>query len=242
MIGLIGGTGLGVLEALEVERELEVLTRDGQPSARVRVGRLYGEPVAFLPRHGDGHKIPPHYVNYRANLGALRLVGASAIIGLNAVGGISPACGPASLVIPDQVLDLTHGRAHTRYDRAGSVEHVEFAEPYDRDLRLRLIAAARSAQCGVAEQGCYAATNGPRLETIAEIEWLKRAGADVVGMTGMPEAALGREFGLPYACISVVANWAAGLDDRPITMDEVLTNMRLGAEGVGRVLAALMRA
>jgi 5'-deoxy-5'-methylthioadenosine phosphorylase len=222
MLAIIGGTGLDQMPGLEIDDQQFVQTPFGSPSAPVAKGRLHGQSVIFLPRHGSDHQVPPHAINYRANLWALKEAGAGQVIGIAAVGGIHPDMPPGALVIPDQIIDYTWGRAHTFFDgEHQGVEHIEFAEPYCEDLRQRLIQAAQAAKVEIVPTGCYGATQGPRLETIAEIRRLKQDGADLVGMTGMPETALARELGLCYACCAMVANWAAGLDEQPITMSEI---------------------
>ncbi|MGD9387642.1 MAG: S-methyl-5'-thioinosine phosphorylase [Gammaproteobacteria bacterium] len=209
--GIIGGTGMTELAGLEIEREQAVGTPWGEPSSPVMFGRFANVPVVFLARHGVGGGIPPHLVNYRANCWALREAGAERVVAVNAVGGISSDCEPGSLVIPDQLIDFTHGRAQTYCDGSGvPLTHIDFTEPYSAALREWLLWAGTAAGLEPRDGGTYAATQGPRLETAAEIDFLERQGCDIVGMTGMPEAALARELGLEYACCAVVVNWAAG--------------------------------
>lgn len=216
-LAIIGGTGLTTLEGLEIVRREMVHTPWGEPSGPVTHGRLHGARVIFLARHGYKHTIPPHRVNYRANLWALKEVGADAVVAVAAVGGIDPAMPSGSLAIPDQIVDYTWGRGHTFFeDGLDAVTHVDFTAPYDAGLRERLAAAAAAAGVPVALRATYAATQGPRLESAAEIDRLERDGCHVVGMTGMPEAALARELGLPYACLAVVANRAAGRGSRSL--------------------------
>jgi 5'-methylthioadenosine phosphorylase len=165
----------------------------------------------FLPRHGYGHTIAPHMVNYRANLWAIHHHKATGIISVASVGGIRDDLGPGEIVLPNQIIDYTWGRKSTFFEGVGNpVTHVDFTEPYDRDLCQRIRDAAETLGISVKSGGVYAATQGPRLETAAEINRLERDGADLVGMTGMPEAVLARELGIPYAAINVVANHAAG--------------------------------
>ncbi|MDY0050389.1 MAG: S-methyl-5'-thioinosine phosphorylase, partial [Halothiobacillaceae bacterium] len=210
-LAIIGGTGLSKLKNLEFLRHQVVSTPYGEPSGPLSIGRLGGCEVVFLPRHGYNHRIPPHQINYRANLWALREVGVRHVLAVAAVGGITPRMSPATLVIPDQIIDYTYGRAHTFFEgELDEVTHIDFTFPYDADLRELLLRSARAAEVSVVESGVYAATQGPRLETAAEIRRLEGDGCDIVGMTGMPEAALARELGLKYACCAVVANWAAG--------------------------------
>jgi len=228
-LAVIGGTGLYALAGLDDIHTYEPQTRYGAPSGPVRIGTLAGAQVAFLARHGEGHSIPPHKVNYRANLAALQTLGATRILALNTVGGIGERFGPRVLACPEQLIDYTWGRISTLCEEAGSeVLHVDFGEPYTRSLRAALLTAARGAGVDVVDGGCYGATQGPRLETRAEIARLRRDGCDLVGMTGMPEAGLAREMGLDYACLAIIANWAAGAGPDPdevITLKDVLDNV-----------------
>lgn len=210
-IAVIGGTGLSRLKDLEVVDRRVVATPYGEPSAPLVLGRLGGGQAWFLPRHGSGHSIPPHAVNYRANIWALKNLGVERVIAVNAVGGIGEGRPPRSLSVPDQLIDYTWGRDHTFFDGADrQVQHIDFTMPYDEGVRGLLIAAGHGAGLAVSDGGTYGATQGPRLETAAEIRRLARDGCDLVGMTGMPEAALAREAGLAYACLAVVVNFAAG--------------------------------
>lgn len=241
VLAVIGGSGLYALPGFEPKESLEQATPYGQPSGPIRTGFLHGRAVAFLARHGEGHALPPHRVNYRANLHALAQLRPRAVLAVNTVGGISEACTPRALVVPDQIIDYTWGRAASFWDEAGEMHHVEFGEPYSESLRQRLLAAGREAGVALVPQGCYGATQGPRFETRAEIERMRRDGCDIVGMTGMPEAALARELELDYACIAPVANWAAGRGDgAPISLDEVFTNLAAANAGVARLLEALL--
>lgn len=209
-VAVIGGSGLTSLAGLEVVQERWIETPYGAPSARVRRGRLAGVELYFLPRHGDDHHLPPHLVNYRANMWALCSLDIEAVVAVAAVGGIDPAMTPGRLAVPDQIIDYTWGRAHT-YADANSVSHVDFTEPFDRALRGQLLSAADSAGVDVVDGGTYGATQGPRLETAAEVRRLSRDGCHMVGMTAMPEAALARELDLAYASLTACVNWAAGL-------------------------------
>lgn len=211
MLAIIGGSGLTQFAHLGISRREVVRTPYGEPSGAITFGELRGQSVAFLARHGYGHTIPPHEINYRANLWALRECGASGIIAVASVGSIRPDLKPGDIVIPHQIIDYTWGRKSTYHEGNDcTVTHIDFTEPYDRDLRARLIAAAAAVGVEASDSGVYATTQGPRLETAAEINRYERDGADLVGMTGMPEAALARELDLPYAAINVVANLAAG--------------------------------
>ncbi|MBI3371148.1 MAG: S-methyl-5'-thioinosine phosphorylase [Betaproteobacteria bacterium] len=211
MLGIIGGSGLSQLANLEALQRRVVRTPYGEPSGPLTLGCIRGRQVVFLARHGNGHTIAPHEVNYRANLWALRAENVRAVVSVASVGGIRRDLRPGTIVIPDQIIDYTWGRAASFFQGAGEqVAHIDFTHPFTRDLRVRLLDAVRAAGESAGDGGVYAATQGPRLETAAEINRLERDGADVVGMTGMPEAALARELGLEYAAIAVVANHAAG--------------------------------
>jgi 5'-deoxy-5'-methylthioadenosine phosphorylase len=214
MLAVIGGSGLTQLANLDVSHREVLRTPYGEPSGAVTFGQIGGRPVAFLARHGYGHTIAPHEVNYRANIWALAKRGVVAIVSVASVGSIRADLKPGDIVIPHQIIDYTWGRKSTFHEGPDStVTHIDFTEPYDRAWRARLMLAAADAGIAVSDGGVYAATQGPRLETAAEINRFERDGADLVGMTGMPEAALAREMGVPYAAISVVANHAAGRAD-----------------------------
>ena len=216
MLAVIGGSGLSQLANLDVSHREVLRTPYGEPSGAVTFGQICGKPVAFLARHGYGHTIPPHEINYRANIWALANRGAVNIISVATVGCIRPDIAPGDIIIPDQIIDYTWGRKSTFHEGPEcTLTHIDFTEPYDRKLRERLLAAAKAAGIGVSATGVYAATQGPRLETAAEVTRLERDGADIIGMTGMPEAALAREMNVPYAAISVAANHAAGRGDSP---------------------------
>lgn len=211
MLAIIGGTGLDQLGNLKISHRQVIRTPYGEPSGALTFGTINQHEVMFLARHGYGHTIPPHEVNYRANLWALYEQGAKRVIAVASVGGIRSDLVPGTLVVPDQVIDYTHGRPFTYFDgRERLVTHVDFTEPYTRELRQQILTAAGLANEQCVDGGVYAATQGPRLETAAEINRLERDGADMVGMTGMPEASLARELGLSYATIAVVVNHAAG--------------------------------
>lgn len=243
-LAIIGGTGLYKLADLQDVTSHEPETRYGMPSGPVRVGTLDGHRIAFMARHGEGHSVPPHKVNYRANLAALQTLGAQRILALNTVGGITEHFGPRVLACPDQLIDYTWGRVSTICEEPGTeVLHVDFGEPYTRSLRQAVVAAATKARVALVDGGCYGATQGPRLETRAEIVRMRRDGCDLVGMTGMPEAGLAREMGLDYACLAIVANWAAGAGPDPdevITLQDVLDNVAAASAGLPAVLKALL--
>ncbi len=214
MLAIIGGSGLTALDNLDVTRREVVRTPYGEPSGPLTFGRIKDRPTVFIARHGDGHNIAPHEVNYRANIWALSQAKASMLISVATVGGIRADLVPGSLVVPHQIIDYTWGRKSTFFDGGDSpVVHIDFTEPYEEAVRRRLLAAALAADDAVADGAVYAATQGPRLETAAEVNRLESDGADIIGMTGMPEAALARELKLPYAALVVVANHAAGRGD-----------------------------
>jgi len=211
MLAIIGGTGLTQLASLEITHRQVMRTPYGEPSGALTFGTLREHEVVFLARHGYGHTIPPHQVNYRANMWALREVGVKRVVSVASVGGIIDALGPGVIIIPDQIIDFTHGREFTYFDGlAHSAMHIDFAQPYTQSLRREILEAARRSGVACRDGGVYAATQGPRLETAAEVNRYERDGADMVGMTGMPEAILARELGLGYATIAVVVNDAAG--------------------------------
>ena len=241
-LAIIGGTGLYRLASLSDVQAVEGDTPYGAPSGPVRVGTLAGRRVAFLARHGEGHSLPPHRVNYRANLWRLKDLGARRVLAVNTVGGITDAYGPQVLGLPDQLIDYTWGRTSSFWDgEGGEVLHVDFGEPYTPALRADVLAAAKKAGVVLVDGGCYGATQGPRLETRAEIARMRRDGCDLVGMTGMPEAGLARELGLDYACLAIVANWAAGCGDAAeITLEEVLANVEAASAGLPDLLEALL--
>lgn len=237
-LAVIGGSGLYDLAGLENRRERRPMTAWGEPSATIVSGHLGGCAVMFLARHGAGHRFPPHKVNYRANVAALHALGATAIVGTAAVGGIGPATG--AIVVPHDLIDYTWGREHTYSDGSQATpQHVDFTEPYTPALRTALLAAAARAGVAVTDGGVYGATQGPRLETAAEVDRLERDGCTLVGMTGMPEAGLARELGLDYANISLVVNAAAGRADGPITMEEIERELAAGMTRIRAVIAAL---
>ena len=238
MLAIIGGTGLTRLSTLAVAHREVVRTPYGEPSAALIFGQLAGRDAVFLARHGHGHTIPPHRVNYRANLWALKDRGATSVVAVASVGGIS-RCAPGDLVIPNQLIDYTSGRERTFFDGSDrQVVHVDFTEPYSSEVRARLLAGASAANIVVRDGGVYAAVSGPRLETAAEIDRLERDGATLVGMTGMPEAALARELGLPYAAICVVVNHAAGRGDsaKEISLDRIAKVLETAMDRVHMLL------
>jgi len=240
-LAIIGGSGFRSLEALEIVHREVIRTPFGEPSAPLTFGRYQGRDLVFLPRHGAAHTIPPHRVNYRANIWALQQTGVKQILGVAAVGGIHEPMEPGVLVIPDQIVDYTSGRDHTYFEGdLTHVTHVDFTEPYCASLREGLLQAGEITSISLQRRATYGVTQGPRLETAAEIDRMERDGCDLVGMTGMPEAALARELDICYACCAVVANWAAGRGDGPITMTEIEHHLEQGLIGVRRLLSCLV--
>jgi 5'-deoxy-5'-methylthioadenosine phosphorylase len=237
-VAIIGGSGLTNLKNLRITRREVIRTPYGEPSAPMVFGQLGGQEAVFLPRHGVGHTIPPHEVNYRANIWAIKQTGVDKVIAVNAVGGISPDyLASGTLVIPDQVIDYTYGRAHTFFgSEQKKVTHVDFTDPYCEELRQTVIQAAAGAKMKVVGRGTYGATQGPRFESAAEIRRMERDGADIVGMTGMPEAGLARELELCYASISLVVNPAAGKARDAISLREIEKNLETGMASVRSLL------
>lgn len=239
-IGVIGGSGLTRLNALKVERQEIVTTPYGEASAPLTFGIFDGHPIVFLPRHGPGHTIPPHKVNYRANIWALHNAGVKQVIGMAAVGGITDRMKPGTISIPDQIIDYTWSREQTFFETDQTqVTHIDFTEPYCESMRQLLISTARKLEIDCITSGTYGATQGPRLESAAEISRMERDGCDLVGMTGMPETALAREIGICYATCAVVVNWAAGKAEGPITMESIEKNLTTGMATARSILAEL---
>lgn len=244
MLAIIGGTGLTQLDNLKITRRLIVRTPYGEPSQPLIFGEISDREVIFLARHGNGHTIPPHEVNYRANIAALHMQGVTEIAAIGTVGGIHPELSAGKIVIPHQIIDYTYGRKTTFHDGISNpVKHIDFTEPYCQDLRAKWKKAAIAVNEAVIDHGVYAATQGPRLETAAEINRLERDGATIVGMTGMPEAALARELGISYATICPVANYAAGRGDslHGIQYEDVVVNLKLTMVRVRSIIAELVK-
>lgn len=240
LLAVIGGTGIEQLEGLDIVDKHAVDTPFGDPSRAVQEGSLGSTRLFFLQRHGSPRAIPPHLINYRANLWALRSLGATDVVAINAVGGITPSMRPGSLVIPDQVIDYTWGREHTvDMGEGGVLQHIDFSDPYDQDLRERLLAAAGRENVTHVAGGVHGVTQGPRLESAAEIQRMARDGCDLVGMTGMPEASIARELGLAYASVCMVVNAAAGLDDKPLTLEMMQATLRQEAAVVRKLIGSL---
>ncbi len=235
VIAIVGGTGLTELEGLDISEKRIVETPYGNPSAPLMFGRLADKEVVFLPRHGEGHKLPPHQINYRANIHALKSVGVTDVIAVNAVGSINPQMGAEAVVVPHQIVDYTWGREFTFAD-AGNVIHVDFTYPYHEAIRQGLLKAAKEAAQSIHNGAVYAATQGPRLESAAEIDRLEKDGCDLVGMTGMPEAGLAREAELNYASLALVVNMAAGRSEGVITMEEIEQALLNGMQNIRVIL------
>ena len=245
MLAIVGGSGLTQLSSMADTHRKAVRTPYGEPSGPLTFGRIRGREALFLARHGYGHTIAPHEVNYRANLWALKEEGVEGVVSVASVGGIRQDLAPGTLLVPDQLIDYTWGRRSTYYEGAASpVTHIDFTEPYSGALRARIVAAARACGEQVLERGTYAATQGPRLETAAEITRLERDGADIVGMTGMPEAALARELGLEYAAIAVCANFAAGRGEsvHAVPMERIEAVLAESMVRVRRIIEQLVAA
>lgn len=244
MLAIIGGTGLTQLDNLNITKRLIVRTPYGEPSQPLIFGDICGREVIFLARHGNGHTIPPHQVNYRANIAALQAQGVTEIAAVATVGGIHPDLAAGVIAIPHQIIDYTYGRKNTYHDGISQpVKHIDFTEPYCAKMREKWQQAADEAGEHVINHGIYAATQGPRLETAAEIDRLERDGATMVGMTGMPEAALARELGMAYAAICPVANYAAGRGDSAhgIKYEEVIENLNQTMTRVRNIIAQLVK-
>jgi 5'-deoxy-5'-methylthioadenosine phosphorylase len=236
-IAIIGGSGLTQLDNFILNHQQAVKTPWGEPSAPLLFGSLSDQQIIFLPRHGAEHSIAPHKINYRANIWALHQAGVQSIIAIAAVGGIHADAKPATIIIPDQIIDYSWGRASTFFEDLDTpVTHIDFSWPYSKTLRQQLISAAKHSNISVLPSGTYGCTQGPRLETAAEIVRMEKDGCTLVGMTGMPEAALARELEMDYACCTVVANAAAGKTDQEITMQEIEKHLSVGINNTYRLL------
>ena len=239
---IIGGTGLEAMQGLVIKKREAITTPFGAPSAPLAFAELDGAEVIFLPRHGDHHELAPHQINYRANLWALKEAGAKQVIAVAAVGGITAAMAPEMLIIPDQIIDYSWGRESTFFDGDHApVDHIDFTYPYDESLRQQLISTAEQQRISCVTSGVYGTTQGPRLETAAEIVRMERDGCDIVGMTGMPETVLAKELQLSYACCALVVNWAAGKTDALITMEQIQQHVDNAQDQVKRLLETLIR-
>jgi 5'-deoxy-5'-methylthioadenosine phosphorylase len=244
MIAIIGGSGMSKLSGLEVTHRQIVRTPYGEPSSPLLFGTISGQKVVFLSRHGHGHTIPPHIVNYRANIWALHTMQIDRVIAVASVGGIRADLVPGKIIIPDQIIDYTYGREFTYFDETDkAVTYTDFTQPYCPARRDSILKAAQNANEVVVDGGVYAATQGPRLETASEINRLEQDGADIVGMTGMPEAILARELGLSYATIATVANFAAGRGEstKAVPLNAVYAILEKSMAHVRIILEQLVR-
>lgn len=240
LTAIIGGTGLNELPGFLAGETREVETQWGAPSSKLRFGTLGRHKVVFLARHGDGHTTPPHAINYRANIQALKDAGVNRIIAVNAVGGIRRDYPPAGVGLPHQIIDYTSNREHSySADASMPLQHIDFTEPFDASLRQQLLRAATKADVKISKDGTLAVTNGPRLETAAEILKYERDGCDLVGMTTMPEAALARELAIPYASLAVSVNWAAGKGSGDIHA-EIEQSVANGMSKVMKIISELL--
>lgn len=224
MFGIIGGSGLYEIEGITLKEAKKILTPFGETSDFYKIGELSQQEIVFLPRHGLKHTIPPHKINYRANIWGFKELGVKRIISISAVGGISPNLKPGTIVVPDQIIDMTSNRDATFYD--DEVVHIDFTNPYCPELRKSIIKASKKRGVDIKRSGTYICVNGPRLETRAEIKYFSRIGADIVGMTAMPEAALARETEICFGGISVVTNHAAGMTEKKMKAKDVVEVMR----------------
>lgn len=239
-LAIIGGTGLTELPGLTICNLHETETPFGKTSAPVVEGLLQGVRLFFLARHGHPHKVPPHLINYRANIWALKNSGVTDVVAINAVGGITQAMTPGALVLPAQLIDYTYGREHTFFDgNFAALHHIDFSQPYSAALADQIAGSASAIQEKVVSGGVYGATQGPRLETAAEIQRMERDGCDIVGMTGMPEAALASEMDLKYVSLSLVVNWAAGKTDEELSLEMMQAQLTDGMERIKQIVARL---
>jgi 5'-methylthioadenosine phosphorylase len=225
LLGIIGGSGVYDVPGIEITDSVKLSTPYGEPSDLYRIGKTAGIKIAFLPRHGSMHHIQPHKINYRANIWGFRELGIRRLLSIGASGGISPDMKPGGIAVPDQIIDMTSGRHSTFYDE-DEVVHIDFTEPFCNDLRSHVLAAAGTADINAIGRGTYICVNGPRLETAAEIRAFSVFSADLVGMTGMPEAVLAREVEMCFAAVSVITNSAAGLTGKKLTTNEVIETMK----------------
>jgi 5'-deoxy-5'-methylthioadenosine phosphorylase len=240
-LAFIGGTGLSQLPDCHIIKQDVLNTPYGAPSAPLVRAEFHQHEVIFLARHGNPHTIAPHKINYRANIWALKQLGVTDIIAVAAVGGITPRMTPAHIALPDQVIDYSYGREHTFFTgESEPVQHIDFTFPYHPELRNALLTAADGVGIAVSRRATYGCTQGPRLESIAEIARMERDGCDIVGMTTMPEAALAKELELAYASVAVIANWAAGKAEGEITMQDIEHNLHIGMANAALLLKAFV--
>ncbi len=237
MLAIIGGSGLNELDLGEFKQKKNLISSYGEASSALTIREINGVEVGFLARHGQPHSLAPHLINYRANIDALHKAGITRVIAINAVGGISEKCHTGAFVVPDQIIDYSYGREHTFGDGVSEpLHHIDFSLPYDEALREQLVEAFQASNVTCIDRACHGVTQGPRLETAAEIIRMRRDGCDIVGMTGMPEAALAKELGLAYVSLSLVVNPAAGLSDQIITIEDIQAVMQ---EGMDRIMAVI---
>lgn len=240
-LAIIGGTGLTSIDEMQIISNETVATPYGAPSSSLVTGKLANKEIIFLARHGNDHTIPPHKINYRSNIWALKSVGVTDVIAVGAVGGIHEDIPPGRIAIPDQIIDYTYSRKHTYFeDNLSEVTHIDFTHPYNEQLRQKLLQAVIDCNLDAYNEGVYGATQGPRLETAAEIWRMQKDGCDMVGMTGMPEASLSKELGLNYACCALSVNWAAGKGKSEITMQEIEQAIEVGMVSVKELLVSLL--
>jgi 5'-deoxy-5'-methylthioadenosine phosphorylase len=236
-LAIIGGTGLSEFPGLKITKQLRFSSKFGKPSSDLYFASYQNKEIIFLARHGEKHSIAPHKINYRANIDVLKQAGVTDIIAVNAVGGIDKNCSPDEIVIPDQIIDYTHSRINTFLEDDGDrVTHIDFSFPYDKNLCQKMFTALQETHINYVKTGTYGATQGPRLETGAEIKRLKQDGCDIVGMTGMPEAALARELDINYASCCVVVNWSSGITNEVITMADIEKSLDIGMANVKKML------
>jgi len=240
IIGVIGGSGLYEIQGLTLRHKEKIRTPYGSPSDHYLIGQFGNQEVIFLPRHGRKHNIPPHMINYRANIWGFKKLGVERILSVSAVGGIKKGLKPRDVVILDQVLDMTRNRESTFYDGSKGVVHIDFTEPYCPEMRNVLLKAGKLSKVGIKNGGTYVAVEGPRLESASEIKSFGILGGDVVGMTGMPEAALARELEMCYSGLSVVANFAAGISKQKLTVPEVMEAMTIATEKIKRLFRSAL--
>lgn len=239
-IAILLGTGAQCMyDILEDPIRHSLETEYGSTSSPIISGKIESRDIVLLFRHGTEHTIPPHKINYRANISAFKSFGIKKILALAAVGGITPEMSPGTIVLPDQIIDYTWGREHTFYDE--NVGHIDFTHPYDSHLRQKMCEASLITKIPIVQKGVYGAVQGPRLETAQEIRRMARDGCDLVGMTGMPEASLAREAELEYVCIAVVANWAAGVEDGIISMPHIRNTLSKSMQSVKSLVVEFLR-
>lgn len=240
VIGIITGSGINQFSLIDIKFSKNVNTPYGKPSSSLLFGSIAGMSVVVLQRHGPSHTIAPHHINYRANLSALSEAGARHIISIAAVGGIRADCSPGTLVVPDQLIDYTFGREQSYHDGISMpLGHCEMTAPFCEQLRQLIVKTASAAGISLVADGCYGVTQGPRLETAAEIQRLKRDGNDIIGMTAMPEAGLAAELGLCYASLALVVNWAAGLGSEPLNQ-QLVNNDQSSVLAIEQILLELI--